>query len=504
MAQVSATVGIKNSAFKRGLDDMRNDAKKFGTDIKSTIAGAFAFGAVASFITNFITEMARVKDLSDRLGESSSTIQRVGNAAKLAGSDLEAIIKVLTKLTLSASTSADKFAAVGISAAEFANAGTEGKILLLAQAYDTASGNQAKMLALMDLLGPKGQDVMILLAGGAAAVNEALNQVPVVSDQAINAMARLDDAMDSFKQHAHQSLGAVIGLFQHLGAATVAAYDTLATGGSFSGNYLKRVEPMLDQNGTPKTKTPADLDDKKAAADAAKKTADAAKSLDQELLDLARSRMTAEQNITDLKREQAEHAATAQNKTKTETERLDAAKKVLELQQQIEAGEKSVAKTTQDEADKLAKQQAAAAEKIAKAEGALADEENAQALEKMAPAARIAALKQQQQAMFESAAALGTGGDREAAANAKLEALKMNDEIDASQKELDDKAKEKTRNPSVVSSSLASIGGGGNAYVTTSDPVLQENRRQTSLLQQIASNTRGQGGATTTATASPF
>ena len=498
MAQVQATVGIKKSPFKNGLDSMRNDAKKWGSDIKSTIAGAFAFGAVASFFSNFVGEMARVKDLADRLGESSATIQRVGNAAKLSGTDLETIIKVMTKLTLATKDGAEKFEAVGISAAAFANAGTEEKILLLADAYDKANGNQDKMLALMDLLGPKGQDVMILLAGGADAVKQAFAEVPTVSQSAVDACARFDDAMDSMKQKAHQIAGEIVLFFGQIGAAVVSTVEMFTEGGSFSGNFARNMNKFQAKPGASGgPRTPADLEDKKAAADAAKKQAEASKALDAEMLDLARSRMTEEQKITDLKREQAAQTAIANDKAKDTTTRLEATKKVLELQQQIETGEKSIAKTKQDEADKLTKKAADDAEKIATAEGAVADEQNQQALAKMDPNARIAELKKQQKALFDQSDQLGKGGDREAAAKAKLEALKMNSEIDSAQKELDGKTKTGNK-PSIISSALGSIGGGGGAYMASGDPLLQENRRQTNLLNQIARNTSGRnpGGMT--------
>lgn len=57
--------------------------------------------------------------------------------------------------------------------------------------------------------------------------------------------------------------------------------------------------------------------------------------------------------------------------------------------------------------------------------------------------------------------------------------------------------------PSVISSSLASVGGGGGAYVGT-DPALTEARRQTSLLQQIARSLVGAGGSSFSTPRSPF
>lgn len=503
MSQVQATVGIKNSAFKRGLDEMRAQAAAWSNDFKSQIAGAMAFGAVAAFFSNFVSGMARVQDLSDRLGESTGSIQRIGNAAKLSGSDLEYVVKVLTALTLEAAKSSEKFEAAGISAAAFLEASSEQKILMLARAYEEANGNLAKMTALQELLGGKGQDMFILLANGVDALNVAFGETPVVADAAIKAVSALDDAFESFTTWAQQSLGAVIGLLAHLGAATMAVVQMMTEGGSFGGNYLKNIEGMLDlpQNrpggGKGGTVTPGD-DAKKAAKE--KEDADeAAKALDEEMKELARSRMTDEQKITDLKKEQADLAAAAQDKTNGDKERLEAAKKVLEIQQEIEKLQKGIAEKKAEEEAKEAEKNKRKEEAAARAEQALAEEENKQKLEALDPKARIEKLKKQQGELYAEAAKLQEQGDREGAAKKRLDALKLNDELKAAQKEIDDKAKadkDAIKGPSVVSSSLGSIGGGGGVYVTSGgDPAVQELRRQTNLLERIAANTGSQGGS---------
>lgn len=562
MASLNATVGIITTPFKRGLDQMRAETQKWGGDLKSTIAGAFAFSAVASFVSNFVGEMARIKDLADRLGESSQTIQRVGNAAKLSGTDLEFVIKTLNKMTLAAAKGAEEFEKAGINASEFANAGMEQKILMLSAAYDEANGSQEKMLNLMAALGPKGQDMLILLSQGSEELNSQLSEVSTVSDSAVAAMAKFDDAIDASKQKLTSWLGGLVDAYQT--AVMWASAFIQATGSDFSAREIfdatKKTQKEDEESAKNTKKKDFQADDKDAAKDAEKHDA-GLKALEQEKLNLARSRMDAEQKIADLKREQAEYAA----KTKDPyTEDLESAKKVLEIQQQIEAGEADLAKKKAAENENAARKKKAEDEAVAKSEESLADEQNRQRLDKMDPAARIAELKKQQQALNDDA---DKDPDKKSAADKKLEALRMNSEIDAAQKEMDGKHKEgaqaqqaleeeqnkqrlakmnpaeriaelkrqqkelndaaakesdpKARadkklealklndeidaaqkelagkkdgaKPSVISSSLASIGGGGRAYIGA-DPALAESRRQTSLLQQLVRNTSGQGG----------
>jgi len=216
------------------------------------------------------------------------------------------------------------------------------------------------------------------------------------------------------------------------------------------------------------------------------------------MLNLARSRMDAEQKITDLKREQAMHATASQDKSKSEVERANSAIKVLQLQQEIESGQADIAKAKKKEQDDAAKDAEKKAKDTAKAESDLAEEERAQKLEKMKPEDRIKELKKQQKELNDAAA---QETDPKAKAEKKLEALKLNDAIDAAMKEKDGGAKSK---PSVISSSLGSVGGGGGAYVGA-DPALTESRRQTSLLQQLVRNTSlGQGGSSFTPPRNPF
>jgi hypothetical protein len=547
MAQATATIGIKSAAFKRGLDEMRSEAKAWGGELKSTIAGAFAFGAVAEFVGSFMTEMDRIAKISARFGQSTEAIQRLGHVASLAGSDLEMVAKVMTKLTIEAGRSSEQFDALGISASAFAGAGFDDQILMLADAYEAANGDVQKQVALMTLLGTKGQDILPLLATGAAELRKQFEGVSTTSAGVIKSIEFMNDSWDDFGQSGKAALGAVFGYLIHFKAQLLAVYQLMTVGGTFNDNYLKNIEPMLDQTPTGgNTKKPLrdTQEDQKKTEDSKKSAADGVKALDEEMLKLARSRMNAEQKITDLKREQAQHIAAAKDKSNSETDRLASTKKVLEIQQQIEAGEADAANkkkefTNEEEKQRMAKlgpeerlaelkkkqntlysaaaldpsAEGADAKKLealrlndeiaraqgeidrkkadgSKAEGNLADEKNKQKLEKMNPLDRIRELKRQQKEINDAA---DKDPDRKSKAEKKLEALKINDDIDAAHKEMTDK-KGGGNKSSVISSSLASIGGGGRAYIG-GDPALAESRRHTGLLQQLVRNTAPQGGS---------
>lgn len=585
MAQANVTVGVKSGLFKKGLDEMRSQAQQWGGDIKSTIAGAFALGAVTSFVSGFVSEMARVKDLADRLGESSDTIQRVGNAAKLSGSDLEFVIKNLTRLAAEARKGADGFDEVGISASAFANAGTEDRILMLAKAYDQANGSQERMGKLMDLLGNKGQDMLIALSQGYNNLAAQMNEVDIASGETVDAMAAVDDSIETLTQNMKAGLSGVIDMFRkgsewaYAWADSMFLSDVLRGGEDKTAEQihaemmkakedkknasknktdiesgaeqavkdkleaekagkklaeevqqlqrsrmnteekladLKREQAKYDAESVDYTKSESDrtnskvksvqlqreieaaqLDIAKSKKDEADKLASAQKSQDEEMVKLLRSRMDAEQKITDMKREQAEYSAAANDSSNTEEERANAAKKAIQIQQEIESAQNDIEKKKKDKAEKDAKDAETKAKDAAKAESDLAEEERAQKLEKMKPDERVKELKKQQKELYDAA---NKETDPQKKAEKKLEALKLNDAIDAAMKEGEKGGKAK---PAVISSSLASVGGGGGAYVGT-DPALTESRRQTSLLQQLVRNTGGANGIMPANQKNPF
>lgn len=507
MAQANVTIGVKSGPFKSGLDDMRSHAKEWAGSMTGIIAGAFSIGAVTAFVSGFVTEMARVKDLADRLGESSDSIQKIGNAAKLSGSDMESVIKNLQKLSGEARKGAEGFQAIGISAAAFANAGIEDRAIMLAKAYEEVNGSQEKMGALMDLLGPKGQDTLIMLSQGADALEQQMQEVSIVSEDVVNAMANVDDAIESFKQGAYTAFDGVIQKLATIGATALAVKRMFTDGGSFGGNMQRIFEETAKTDAGKKSAKSRSKDfeqDAKERADAAKKAADEIKKaaelgrdIDAEILSLARSRMDAEQKIASYRQEQAKYAADAKDPNKSVSEQRVAALKVLQIQKDINSQQDNIDKEKKKKADDDVKDADKKAKDTAKAEADLAAEERAQKLEKMSPADRIKELKKQQKELYDAAA---KETDPQKKAEKKLEALKLNDAIDAAMKEGDKKGNTK---PSVISSSLASVGGGGGAYVGT-DPALTEARRQTSLLQQIARSLVGAGGSSFSTPRSPF
>jgi len=216
-------LGYDNSKVRAGAKETQTIMQKTAGTVSKSFAGAGAgmskaFAAIGGSMAlrGFASEMGAIDDMAKRLGVSAESVQRVGNAAQLAGTDIDVVAKLMTKLTIASTDSAEKFEDLGISAAAFANADLEGQVLMLAKAYEEANGDQGKMIKLMDLLGARGQQILPLLSQGYADLAEQIGEVVVVSNDAVKAAADFDDQIDSAIMNAKSFFGVLITGYQNV------------------------------------------------------------------------------------------------------------------------------------------------------------------------------------------------------------------------------------------------------------------------------------------------
>lgn len=210
-------LGYDGKKVEAGFSNLESRAKSSSAAIESrfartgaAIGSAFAFAGGIAAIRSFAAEMGDINDLATRFGVSAESIQRLQNVAQLAGTDIETLARLLSKLTVEAAKNGDQFEALGISASQFANASLDQQVVLLAKAYEGANEDQTKMVQLMDLLGNKGQQVLPLLASGAKELADEMNNVSVVTEGSVQAMAQLDDTVDEFGQNMKAAFGVAI------------------------------------------------------------------------------------------------------------------------------------------------------------------------------------------------------------------------------------------------------------------------------------------------------
>jgi uncharacterized membrane protein len=502
MAEVNVKVGMNNSAFSKGLDSMRSMAKSWAADVGKMFVGAFAVGQIMNSLSSLASELDRVGKLATRLGVLPSTIAKIGQAAELAGTDVETVVKILAKLTLQANKSASAFEAAGISASKFASASPEDQWIMLADAYQKAGNDAVKLAALQQLLGKQGLELITSLKGGPEALAQSMGQFSDAYNTTVRQVEAMNDAMTKFKK---QSVSEFAQVF-HAARQGWAMFKGFATGGIDGAvDELVKLQEEMDKmfvEAEKKRKAAA----ASAAAEAAKKEQEEeqdkvdkiALTIEEKLAQRALDRMETEAKILKLQEDQAEAMRQMEDMDLSALERAEAAKKALDLQEKIEDAEKKAdqeADAAAAEEAKLKAEEARAQQAVADAEAKVAAEEDRQSLAAMTPAERAAELQKRQAALFAQSKAAEEDGDALGAAESRLAALQMADAIAAALAEsmpdaIEEANEEAERgNSSVVSSSLAAIGGGGGSFVSGVDPQLTELKNQTRLLERIANST---------------
>ncbi len=214
MADATVTLGLDAKQVKTGLDSARRDVEKFGQTTKKTlaasaggglmgagksIAGALAGLAAGSKIKTTIDEYARLADLSNRLGVSAESMQRVGIAAEQSGTDAETAARALT-LLMKAIDSPDNKKAVdamkglGLSIGELKAANAFDQIRMLSTAFQKAQSTGTGFADIMSLLGKSGAELIPVLRMTSSEM-DAIANTNVISDDQIARLAKVDDLM---------------------------------------------------------------------------------------------------------------------------------------------------------------------------------------------------------------------------------------------------------------------------------------------------------------------
>jgi len=268
-AQVKSSVEDVTRRVKEQKIAMREQAaamQEMRGRVKELVVAYAGFQA----IKGTLDAAGRIQDLSERLGESAESLQRLGAAAKPAGADLETIAKSIGKVTEAAVEARDgneildqQFKALGIDAGKFVNLQVEDKLIALAAGFSGAQGDGDKLNAAMKLLGKTGGDLLPLLKAGPEALRDAMKSAVVMTDAEIASLDDLGDrvtvasttwtsvfgkALVAFTKGVDYAVGAVDGLFDTIierGLKAASVLEDLASG-DFKGAASKAASMVKD------------------------------------------------------------------------------------------------------------------------------------------------------------------------------------------------------------------------------------------------------------------
>jgi hypothetical protein len=212
------------------MDETKQKTESFansGSLVKDFATG-IAFTGVVAGARELMNEFDRIGDLAVRFDTSAETIQRVGAAAKMSGTDIEAVAGAMTKAGIAATDAADnggemaeKFKLAGIDAREFANADLDKKLLMIAQAYQDAAGDASKLNAIISIMGSKGGANLIPLISNIDELTTTMNGAAVASNDTVAKIQEVNDTIDKstmqLKVWAAELLGYFVQVSERIG-----------------------------------------------------------------------------------------------------------------------------------------------------------------------------------------------------------------------------------------------------------------------------------------------
>jgi hypothetical protein len=223
--------GADNSEFKQAVREMPSEMDKSARQIEQrtkqmtgNMSGAMkelgrvlVGGALLGGLKAMMNDFDRVGKLATRFGESSEDIQRVGVAARTAGTDIEAVATAMTRLGIEASKAAreggpalEKFERAGLDAAALAAASLSEKIKMLAEAQQNAQGNQQKLNDILEVTGVRAANINF------AALARDMGDVAVASDETVRAIEQANDRMIKFGNSIKVAAANALQLFTNL------------------------------------------------------------------------------------------------------------------------------------------------------------------------------------------------------------------------------------------------------------------------------------------------
>lgn len=209
--QAAQQIEANTNSITAGFGKLQN--------VMASVGVAFSGTIIVAQLRRVMEHFDRVYDLSVRFGTSAESIQRVGEAARLSGSDIDMVARAMTKAGVAATQAvneggaiAETFERAGINAREFERSSLDRKLLTVAEAFKAANGDASKQNEILKLIGMRAADLIPLISN-VEGLKSAMAGASVVSDEAVKKIADANDRLDKlgFQMQANVFAPAIIG-----------------------------------------------------------------------------------------------------------------------------------------------------------------------------------------------------------------------------------------------------------------------------------------------------
>jgi TP901 family phage tail tape measure protein len=173
------SLGLDSAQFTRGVADAQNRMQQFGRRMQVIGAAVSAVGTgVAVAVRGQVNAMDELAKAASRIGVPVEALSQLQHAAELSDIGLSDLQSSMQRLSRAMVDDADAFEAVGIAVRD-----ASGEMRPVMDVFQDLSDRLAEMpegaertALAMDLMGRSGANMMPLMAGGAAAIREMMEE----------------------------------------------------------------------------------------------------------------------------------------------------------------------------------------------------------------------------------------------------------------------------------------------------------------------------------------
>ncbi len=291
MAAPKVELGWDNSMLQAGAAKAQGILAGFASKARSTLGKAMSADVVGGFgqltaavgsvagLRGLLNSFDRFDDLSIQLNMSVESLQRLGLAAQLSGSDVETLAKGVSKMTrsLAEAESSEKTSEalreLGISASQLRRLSVEEQIVALSDAFITARARGEGFAEVFDLMGRNGAELIPLLMQGREQL-EALADAPVLSKDQVQRLSDFNDKLDEgLAKMKAWTAGSLLEI------SDLAAVAGLTLFGDLDGSFIERLDQAADALARSRVEAESAAAEQERQNQAAREAADWAKKI---------------------------------------------------------------------------------------------------------------------------------------------------------------------------------------------------------------------------------
>lgn len=206
MAHINVKIGADGAEFKSGIAEMRKEAQEFFGEIKesaSKVGELFGVSLAAEGLKGLVEQFNEIGRQAAKFGETPESMQRIGVAARMAGTDVDSLFiamnhldKVIGEQSAGIKDHSRAFAMLGQSASDYTGIGVDEKIVKLAEGFEHANQRGQGTAAIFDLLGRGAATFAPLIAAGGKEIREFMDQVTVASNSTVHDMEKVNEQLE--------------------------------------------------------------------------------------------------------------------------------------------------------------------------------------------------------------------------------------------------------------------------------------------------------------------